>query len=78
MNSQECSAVRRRWIIGDILCAVGIGLIGGMIVADGRLGFWSIAVIAVLTVAVFLPRGMGWKREREKLNGQAKSPNTGA
>ncbi|MDQ0867424.1 hypothetical protein [Arthrobacter globiformis] len=78
MNSQEYSAIRRRWIIGDILCAVGVGLVGGMIVADGRLGFWSIAVIAVLTAAVFLPRGIGWKREREKLNGRPQRPNTGS
>jgi hypothetical protein len=78
MNNQEYSAIRRRWIIGDILCAVGVGLVGGIIVADGRLGFWSIAVIVVLTVAVFLPRGIGWKREREKLNGRSQGPNAGS
>jgi hypothetical protein len=76
MNNQEYSAARRRWIIGDVLCAIGLGLVGGLIVADGRLGLWSIAVVAVLTVAVFLPRGIGWKREREKLKGRAQSPDT--
>jgi hypothetical protein len=76
MDNQEYSAIRKRWIIGDILCAVGVGLVGGMISADGRLGFWSIPVIAVLTAAVFLPRGIRWKREREKLNGRPQGPNT--
>lgn len=46
------------------------------IVADGRLGLWAIGVIVVLTVAVFLPRGIGWKREREKLQSRAQSPDT--
>ena len=76
MDNQEYSAVRRRWVIGDVLCAIGVGLVGGLIVADGRLGLWSIGVVAVLAVAVFLPRGIGWKREREKLQGPAQSPDT--
>jgi hypothetical protein len=67
MNNQEYAAARRRRVIGDVLCAIGVGLVGGLIVADGRLGLWSIGVVAILTVAVFLPRGIGWKRKREKL-----------
>ncbi|MFY9636323.1 MAG: hypothetical protein WAL27_16525 [Cellulosimicrobium cellulans] len=76
MNNQEYSPARRRWVIGDVLCAIGVGLVGGLIVADGRLGLWAIGVIVVLTVAVFLPRGIGWKREREKLQSRAQSPDT--
>lgn len=73
MTNQEYPAARRRWIIGDVLCAIGVGLVGGLIATDGRLGLWSIGVIAVLTVAVFLPRGIAWKRERERMESQLHS-----
>jgi hypothetical protein len=73
MTNQEYSASRRRWVVGDVLCAIGVGLVAGILVADGRLGLWSIGVIVVLAVAVFLPRGIGWKRERERMESQLHS-----
>jgi membrane protein YdbS with pleckstrin-like domain len=76
MSNQEYSSVRRRWIIGDIFWALGVGLIAGIIIAQGRLEWWpSFAVVVVLALAVFIPRGIGWKRTREKLE-NADRPDT--
>jgi hypothetical protein len=57
---------RRRRIEGDDVRELGVGLVSGIIVADGSLRLWPrIATDIVPELAVFILRGIGWKRERE-------------